>query len=280
MVVQRRKTKAEKAQKLRLSLSMSPADQALLTSQLMENSDDYIRRKLITKYNSYYRHWKDLNILVAIFALTGLFMDVIHWETAFGERGIDGRTFVSTTFVTDLIVFGISFMGCIAIIVKFYFQCIWNNYKDPVAFYKMLVKKQVAEGLINQEDLTENFKTERPASWIVRQKLFWIELLLMLIAPMPFQIFSDKATVFEIPSINWVDNSGTYAAQSHQYQTPYYVFDIFLAAMFCRAYFFCYAVIMFSPVNRRLYGKRVCQTAGFEANLSFQVKAGMRQYPI
>ena len=106
--------------------------------------------------------------------------------------------------------------------------------------------------------MTENFKTERPICWIVKQKLFWIEILLMLIAPMPFNIFSDSETVFEIPSINWVDNDGTYAAQSHKFQTPYYVFDVFLAAMFVRAYFFVLAVIMFSPVNARLYGKRVC----------------------
>ena len=86
--------------------------------------------------------------------------------------------------------------------------------------------------------------------------------------------------MFEIPSINWVDNSGAYPTQSHKYQTPYYVFDICLAAMFVRAYFFCLAVIMFSPVNERLYGKRVCQNAGFEPVFSFQVKAGMRSSPI
>ena len=107
----------------------------------MENSDDYIRRKLMEKYNLYYRHWKDLNILVAIFAIIGLILDVIEWETAFNKRGADGRTYVNSTLVTDIVVFFISMMGVVAIIVKFYFQCIWNNYKDPVAFYKMLVKK-------------------------------------------------------------------------------------------------------------------------------------------
>ena len=97
---------------------------------------------------------------------------------------------------------------------------------------------------------------------------------------MPFNIFSSSQTVFEIPAINWVDNDGTYAAQSHKFQTPYYVFDVALAAMFVRAYFFVLAVIMFSPVNARLYGKRVCQNAGFEPSFSFQVKAGMRHAPI
>ena len=72
-----------------------------------------------------------------------------------------------------------------------------------------------------------------------------------------------------IPAINWVDNSGAFDAQSHKYETPYYVFDIFLAGMFVRMYFITLAIIMFSPVNMRLYGKRICQNAGFEPDFSF-----------
>lgn len=37
-------------------------------------------------------------------------------------------------------------------------------------------------------------------------------------------------------------------------------------------------MLRFSPVNERLYGKRVCQNAGFEPTFGFQVKAGMRNY--
>ena len=50
--------------------------------------------------------------------------------------------------------------------------------------------------------------------------------------------------------------------------------------MFLRFYFFALAVIMWSPVNDRLYGKRVCQNANFEPNFSFQLKSGMRNSPI
>lgn len=50
--------------------------------------------------------------------------------------------------------------------------------------------------------------------------------------------------------------------------------------MFLRFYFFALAVIMFSPANERLYGKRICQEAGFKPDFYFQIKAGMRANPI
>jgi len=50
--------------------------------------------------------------------------------------------------------------------------------------------------------------------------------------------------------------------------------------MLLRFYFLALAIIMFSPVNERLYGKRVCQEAGFEPNFTFQIKAGMHSGPV
>ena len=81
-------------------------------------------------------------------------------------------------------------------------------------------------------------------------------------------------------TINWVDNSGLHDAQSFKYETPYLLTDFILAFMFLRFYFFVFAIIMYSPVNDRLYGKRVCQNAGFEPNFTFQIKAGMLAAPI
>lgn len=50
-------------------------------------------------------------------------------------------------------------MGTIAIIIKYYFEAVWQNYKNPVAFYKSIVQRQVEIGMVKEEDLTENFKT-------------------------------------------------------------------------------------------------------------------------
>lgn len=56
--------------------------------------------------------------------------------------------------------------------------------------------------------------------------------------------------------------------------------DFFLAFMFLRFYFLVLAFITFSPVNERLYGKRVCKNAGFEPTFGFQIKAAFKTHPI
>ena len=97
----------------------------------------------------------------------------------------------------------------------------------------------------------------------------WIELLLMLACSPPFRIEGTMISqkVVTIPSINWVDNVNT--AQSMVYETPYFISDFFLAFMFSRFYFIAMALIMYSPVNDRLYGKRICQNAGFSPKFAF-----------
>jgi len=81
-------------------------------------------------------------------------------------------------------------------------------------------------------------------------------------------------------AINWMDNGSTNNAQSFVYDVPYFSSDFFLAFMFLRFYFFMQAAIMFSPVNDRLHGKRVCQNAGFEPVFTFQVRAAMQKSPV
>ena len=115
-------------------------------------------------------------------------------------------------------------------------------------------------GMVNEEDLTENFKVESPSKWMFKQARFWLEIVMMIIVPLPFDITTGNngENVVEIDSINWIDNAGSNNAGSHKYATPYFISDFCLAFMFLRWYFFAMAIVMYSPVNERLYGKRVC----------------------
>ena len=133
----------------------------------------------------------------------------------------------------------ISFMGAVAIIAKYYFKAIWSRYKNPVAFYKSIIRSQVRSGLLDEESITENFKLERPARWMIKQKGLWFELLLMLVTPFPYdRLFGHESSVIYIDSINWVDNGSTNNAHSVEYPTPYFFTDFTLALMFLRFYFF------------------------------------------
>ena len=156
----------------------------------------------------------DFNFIVALFGLVGLFLSIIKWEEQFSDRSVDGTKLLKDEFFTDIIVFIVSFMGGIAITLKYYFESIWQNYKNPMAFYKTIVKSQVEAGIVNEEDLTENFKLEKSWRWMLRQYTFWIELFLMLFVPLPFTF--DNVTFVEqtikMDTINWLDNSGNYPA--------------------------------------------------------------------
>eukprot|EP00354_Favella_ehrenbergii_P012550 CAMPEP_0170454584 /NCGR_PEP_ID=MMETSP0123-20130129/2787_1 /TAXON_ID=182087 /ORGANISM="Favella ehrenbergii, Strain Fehren 1" /LENGTH=76 /DNA_ID=CAMNT_0010717345 /DNA_START=126 /DNA_END=356 /DNA_ORIENTATION=+ len=73
-----------------MTLKISQKDHKLLNEMITDNSDDTIRRKLVAKYNNYYRLWQDFNILVAFFALISLALAVAEWETQFEARGPRG----------------------------------------------------------------------------------------------------------------------------------------------------------------------------------------------
>ena len=119
---------------------MAPQEQALLDQHLVDTADETIRRKIVDKYNNYYRHWWDLNLVIALFATTSLVLAILQWEDTFNYRGPDGRDVSGVGYFTQFIVFVISLNGAGAIILKYYFESVWQNYQKPVAFYKSIVK--------------------------------------------------------------------------------------------------------------------------------------------
>ena len=83
----------------------------------------------------------DFNSIVALFAIIGLLLSIFKWEAQFTKRSFDAEVVYDKydDFITDIIVFRGSLMGAIGIVLKFYFESIWQNYKNPVAFYKTIV---------------------------------------------------------------------------------------------------------------------------------------------
>ena len=59
---------------------------------LRDNSDETIRRNLIKKYNLFFSHWRDFNLLVAALGMIGLAIVAIDYEENFKTRGPDGVT--------------------------------------------------------------------------------------------------------------------------------------------------------------------------------------------
>lgn len=68
--------------------------QDLSISQFKSKTNDTChqttRNKLAKRYNKYYAHWKDLNVLVAFLAIMGLIIEFRVWEVTFEDRFTPG----------------------------------------------------------------------------------------------------------------------------------------------------------------------------------------------
>ena len=141
---------------------------------------------MIKKYNKYYRHWKDFTGLVALFALLALMLTLLNWDETFMDRAPNGYTNDSDMNMTRTMVLIITIIGLICVVIKFWLEANWQNYKNPMAFFKVLVKKQVELGLVDEEDLTENFMIkDSPFFSIFKNGKFWVEFIIMAIIPLP-----------------------------------------------------------------------------------------------
>jgi len=127
-------------------------------------------------------------------AAIGLFLTLITWEATFKKAFRDPN---STDFQAKEIyvrlnnfmtVFVILTTG-IAILVCYHkYRCrlIWQEYKHSMVFYKTLVWKQVELGLMDADDLTENFTLKKVGMLsVLTDWQFLCEVFMLLLIPYP-----------------------------------------------------------------------------------------------
>ena len=213
-----------------------------------------------------------MNMVVALLAAVSLLVAIREWNDSFPRRGPNGTLLPEVATATDTILVVISLVAIVAITVKYWLEAIWVNYKNPIEFTKVIIQKQVEMGMIDPDDLTENFNvSDNTWKYVFTKPSFYIESLLFVITNMPIQnpnsIFG--RFIFYIPCVNWVDNSGNFNGSAHIYQTPYQSGDVFLSLMFLRFYFVAQAALVCAPINRTLHSKRVCYDNGLEPGLTY-----------
>lgn len=190
----------------------------------------------------------------------------------------------NSMLATRIIVLVTTVFGVFTIYVKFWLEAVWRNFNNSTVFYKEMVQRQVKLGLVDGDTLTDNFKVKDDSLyWFMHQKQFWIELLIMIVIPLPMSsdsIFNNKIIIMDSP--NYIDpanvNSQIVGGEvgppgSGIAHTPYYASDFILAFMFFRIYFFFRAMLVLAPVNEKMHGKRVCKKNHVEASFAFQLKA-------
>ena len=148
-------------------------------------------------------------MVTALFATVSLILAIVQWEKTFDDRGDDGLDTTVVSLVNELIVFVVALNGAGAICIKYYLESVWQNYKSPVAFYKIILNQRKEAGLEVKGKLGDNFKTISGFRWIIRKPQFWLELLCMLCVPLPFKVNGHPmgAHLVRMGSVNWIDYS-------------------------------------------------------------------------
>ena len=161
----------------------------------------------------------------------------------------------------------------ISIVIKYRMEATWRNYDNPIKFYRKIVRQYVDIGLKNKNVMKDkSVYRENPFVWMLKRPKFWAEIIIMLIIPMPMNtpdsIFGLQVVYMDV--VNWVDNSNDgYPVGSHIYRTPYLTNDFFLAAMFLRFFFVLQTMIVLSPPNNKLVGKRICHEHDIDPSFTF-----------
>ena len=152
-----------------------------------------------------------------------------------------------------------SVLGVVCIIIKYRMEATWRHFNNPMRFYRRIMRSQVDMGLVDKKMMNlKLIHRENPFCWMMKQPRFWLEIVIMMLIPLPIQgdFFDLKISTMRV--VNWFDPSGDFPTGSHHYHTPYLTNDFFLAAMFLRFYFVLQTMIAMSPPNNRLNGKRIC----------------------
>ena len=211
----------DRVSSLILDVQMELRDQAILNTILKENSNEAVRRKLLKRYNLYYSMWIDYSILCTFLAMIGLAISLAEWERNYQKRIGSGETTPPNNIFVLSIVAVLSLMGVGAIVIKYRMEATWRNYNNPMRFYRKILRQQVDVGLIDESAMkAKAIKRDNPWVWIAKNPLFWAEIFIMSIFPIPSNdpdsFFGLQA--FIIDTINWVDNSNDgYPVGSHFY---------------------------------------------------------------
>ena len=212
-----------------------PPDQSAQILKIADEevSPDKLRVELVKKYANYFSHYIFYSVLLAFFAIIGLALSIVCWESTFTSafRAYDPLNPDPQAYQTYRIYLNLeetmhSLIGistAVSIFVcfqKHLTKTVWQEFSNPIEFYKKLVIKQVELGAIDEDAITDNFRKQSGFMQVMKDKVFWAEVFMLVLAPYPHKGGAFSKT-FTLTAINWVDNSGTYSAHTHAYPVTY-----------------------------------------------------------
>ena len=85
------------------------------------------------RYNNIYLYWKRLTVFIAFLAMVGLSITYISWRKSW--KLSPGQQREPYYDQTTYIVLFTTVIACFCVGVKYYFQEVWNDYRNPSTFF-------------------------------------------------------------------------------------------------------------------------------------------------
>jgi hypothetical protein len=177
-----------------------------LRKDLIENTEAHIRKRLLEKYNVYYAHWKDFYCLTAFLAMAGFFVALADWEDTFDHRGPDGHLTKKRQLVFSPLIKYLTVMAITSLFIEHYFASKWQDYRNPVSFYKQTTVKLVEQDMLGRHLITENYRLEQVRIFkVLFSPQFILEAALLCCEPDLVRSLLGGDRIIDMDTINWND---------------------------------------------------------------------------
>ncbi len=175
------------------------------------------------------------------------------------------QTIDSTLFVRVIISLT-TILAIVSLLFRMWLYTYWIDYKSSKQFYFKLMElqKNSRDDAPDAKEEQQKFKKESNLWKFINLIFSWefiFEFCILVIHPLPGV---EQEYTFEI--IDMMSSKSKYL------KVQYKLSDFLFALMFIRLYFLVRTLLNFT-IYSDLYSKRVCSKYGFEASVSFYVKA-------
>ena len=181
--------------------------------------------------------------------MLGLGLCLLNWELSFKDRyeladnnDLEEFSGEMTRNFLESVIMATSFLAIFALFLREFCAAVWFEYRSPLQFSRHLEKfARTDRGELDNESFCKS-ETYKHFCTMFKSRSLWVDLFILMLMPYPtMNVYVPSS--FYTTTINWVDNSGVYAAHTHKYQTLYFTSDLMLALMFSRLLIFYGALV-------------------------------------
>lgn len=240
--------------------------------------------RIARRYDIFYQHWKDFDLLTCILLMLGLFVAIVDYEINF----VYSRSLKQATFIR-VIVLILTILATVSLFIRQWLMGFWEDYQIPEEMLEKIAEEAALranrvqveceeiqytpEDLARKEQYRKSKEEEKKKNtkWkkFLKNVFNWTfawELMICVVHPITFY-----DVIWNIPSLN-MNTKAEYV------DVEYMLSDFLLVLMFFRIYFLLRTMLNYT-IFTDLQARKMCAQHNVKVDLSFCTKALMLTQP-